>query len=152
MKTYILHSWVKRNQLDATYFIIYSILIQCSTCFGPQYDHLQESATNWLLFHGWYLVWCVLAFRFSVAMAVWCLYAVWSTEVLQTASEMRSFAPLYVCIYIRARARVYQSANINSAMTGCVSKAWFIFVQFAFHLKPDQCLYSIIGVYRICRL
>jgi len=26
--------WVKRNQLDATYFIIYSILIQCSTCFG----------------------------------------------------------------------------------------------------------------------
>ena len=22
------------NQLDATYFIIYSILIQCSTCFG----------------------------------------------------------------------------------------------------------------------
>jgi len=28
------HSWVKRNQLDATYFIIYSILIQCSTCFG----------------------------------------------------------------------------------------------------------------------
>jgi len=27
-------SWVKRNQLDATYFIIYSILIQCSTCFG----------------------------------------------------------------------------------------------------------------------
>ena len=29
-----LYSWVKRNQLDATYFIIYSILIQCSTCFG----------------------------------------------------------------------------------------------------------------------
>ena len=29
-----LDSWVKRNQLDATYFIIYSILIQCSTCFG----------------------------------------------------------------------------------------------------------------------
>ena len=28
------NSWVKRNQLDATYFIIYSILIQCSTCFG----------------------------------------------------------------------------------------------------------------------
>ena len=29
-----LYSWVKRNQLDAIYFIIYSILIQCSTCFG----------------------------------------------------------------------------------------------------------------------
>ena len=29
-----LYSWVKTNQLDATYFIIYSILIQCSTCFG----------------------------------------------------------------------------------------------------------------------
>ena len=30
-----LYSCVKRkNQLDATYFIIYSILIQCSTCFG----------------------------------------------------------------------------------------------------------------------
>ena len=29
-----LYSWVKRNQLDATYFIIYSILIQCSACFG----------------------------------------------------------------------------------------------------------------------
>jgi len=28
------YNWVKRNQLDATYFIIYSILIQCSTCFG----------------------------------------------------------------------------------------------------------------------
>jgi len=28
-------SCVKRkNQLDATYFIIYSILIHCSTCFG----------------------------------------------------------------------------------------------------------------------
>ena len=24
----------KKNQLDATYFIIYSILIHCSTCFG----------------------------------------------------------------------------------------------------------------------
>jgi len=24
----------EKNQLDATYFIIYSILIQCSTCFG----------------------------------------------------------------------------------------------------------------------
>jgi len=50
------HSCVKRkNQLDATYFIIYSILIHCSTCFGRSYDHLQESATKWLLSHGWYL-------------------------------------------------------------------------------------------------
>jgi len=24
----------EKNQLDATYFIIYSILIHCSTCFG----------------------------------------------------------------------------------------------------------------------
>ena len=24
----------EKNQLDATYFIIYSILIDCSTCFG----------------------------------------------------------------------------------------------------------------------
>ena len=24
----------RKNQLDATYFIIYSILIHCSTCFG----------------------------------------------------------------------------------------------------------------------
>ena len=24
----------RKNQLDATYFIIYSILIDCSTCFG----------------------------------------------------------------------------------------------------------------------
>ena len=31
---YHLYSCVKRNQLDATYFIIYSILIHYSTCFG----------------------------------------------------------------------------------------------------------------------
>jgi len=28
------------------------------------------------LFHGLYLVQCVLAFRISVAIVVWCLYAV----------------------------------------------------------------------------
>ena len=31
----VAYSCVKgKNQLDATYFIIYSILIHCSTCFG----------------------------------------------------------------------------------------------------------------------
>jgi len=49
------YSWVKRNQLDATYFIIYSILIQCSTCFGRNMLSIE-----WVL-------------------NKWCLYAVWST-------------------------------------------------------------------------
>jgi len=56
--------------------LVLLLFIQCSTCFGRQYVHLQELATNSYLFHGLYLVRCVLAFRISVAMVVWYLYAV----------------------------------------------------------------------------
>jgi len=51
--------------------------------------HPQELATILKLFHGLYLVRCVLVFRFSVAMVVWYLYAVRRTTavLLQTAYD-----------------------------------------------------------------
>ena len=50
-----LYSCVKRkNQLDATYFIIYSILIDCSTCFGLINNTLTQFLYTCYRYHPWY--------------------------------------------------------------------------------------------------
>ena len=46
--------------------------------------------------HTW--IWCVLASRFSVAMAVWCLYAVWFFPSRNYKDDARSNKHKKLCI------------------------------------------------------